>query len=188
MIKRVNNNKFGVIEYAIDNEEDLRELPKEDTNNTVYAIMKKDEKKLVYLYSKELKEYILINRESAGFNAELENINEQLDNIVNSIGDDVLPTTSQTIKGAIAETFQSVSNGKILIASAITDKGVPTSNTDTFQIMADNIKIIENNTTNQQPIYETINDQLYRVILNEDFSKKNYLDKNIFADRYGINS
>ena len=38
---------------------------------------------------------------------------------------------------------QSVSNGKTLIASAITDKEVPTSNTDSFQAMANNIKNIK---------------------------------------------
>ena len=56
MFRRVNNNKFGVIEYAIDSEEDLLDLPREDTNNAVYAILRKDGKKLVYLYSKEIKD------------------------------------------------------------------------------------------------------------------------------------
>ena len=46
----------------------------------------------------------------------------------NAIGTEELPTTAKTLKGAIAETFQSVSSGKTLIASAITDKGVTTSN------------------------------------------------------------
>lgn len=39
----------------------------------------------------------------------------------------------------IAEVFQSVSNGKVAIASAITDKGVLTDATDTFGKMAENI-------------------------------------------------
>lgn len=39
----------------------------------------------------------------------------------------------------------SVSNGKSLIASAITDKGVNTSGNDSFQIMARNIRMIETN-------------------------------------------
>lgn len=39
--------------------------------------------------------------------------------------------------------FTSVSNGKTLVASAITDKGVETLATDTFQTMADNIRAIE---------------------------------------------
>ena len=47
------------------------------------------------------------------------------------------------IKADIDELFQSVSNGKTLIASAITDKGVTTSNTETFQQLAKNIKAIQ---------------------------------------------
>ncbi len=43
----------------------------------------------------------------------------------------------------LTEVFQNVSNGKKLIASAITDKGINTSNTDTFQTMANNINKIE---------------------------------------------
>lgn len=40
------------------------------------------------------------------------------------------------------EVFQLVSNGKSLVASAITDKGVPTGATDTFATMASNIRNI----------------------------------------------
>ena len=82
MFRRVNNNKFGVIEYAIDDEEDLDKLPKGDTNNTVYAILRKDGKNLIYLYSKEVEDYVLINGDLEEINTELESINEQLDNIV----------------------------------------------------------------------------------------------------------
>ena len=64
-----------------------------------------------------------------------------------AIGTEELPTTAKTLKGAIAETFQNVSNGKTLIASAITDKGVATSNTDTFQTMANNISLISGGET-----------------------------------------
>ena len=62
--------------------------------------------------------------------------------------DDFLSTTSinpvqnKIITQALNELFQSVSNGKILIASAITDKGVPTEATDTFATMAGNIREI----------------------------------------------
>ena len=55
-----------------------------------------------------------------------------------------MPTSSQTLKGSISELFQSVSNGKTLIASAITDKGISTSNTDTFETMAINIRNLSN--------------------------------------------
>lgn len=59
-----------------------------------------------------------------------------------AIGTEELSTTAKTLKGAINEVFQDVDNGKTLIASAITDKGIATSNDDTFQTMADNISKI----------------------------------------------
>ena len=46
-------------------------------------------------------------------------------------------------KSDVENLKQSVSNGKQLIASAITDKEVPTSNTDSFQVMANNIRNIK---------------------------------------------
>ena len=55
--------------------------------------------------------------------------------------------TSTNVEGALAELFQSVSNGKTLIASAITDKGISTSNNDTFQTMANNISKIINSSS-----------------------------------------
>ena len=58
MIKKVNRNKLGVIEYSITSEEDLEKLPKGDTDNTVYAV---DDNNKVYLYSKKANDYILIN-------------------------------------------------------------------------------------------------------------------------------
>lgn len=58
MIKKVNKNKFGVIEYSITNAEDLEKLPKGDTDNSVYAV---DDENKVYLYSKKANDYILIN-------------------------------------------------------------------------------------------------------------------------------
>ena len=58
MIKKVNKNKFGVIEYSITDEEDLKDLPKGDTDNSVYAV---DDSNKVYLYSKKANDYILIN-------------------------------------------------------------------------------------------------------------------------------
>ena len=54
-----------------------------------------------------------------------------------------LPTTDKSsIVSAISETFTSVSNGKSLVASAITDKGISTSSDATFEIMAQNIEAI----------------------------------------------
>ena len=65
-----------------------------------------------------------------------------------AIGTEELSTTAKTLKGAINEVFQNVDNGKTLIASAITDKGIATSNNDTFQTMADNISKINSVITN----------------------------------------
>ena len=39
--------------------------------------------------------------------------------------------------------FQSVSDGKALLASAITDQGIKTDATATFEVMANNIRSIE---------------------------------------------
>lgn len=52
MFKRVNSNKYGVIEYIIDDVEDLDKLPRKETDNTVYAVLNKNGKKLVYLCPK----------------------------------------------------------------------------------------------------------------------------------------
>ena len=53
-----------------------------------------------------------------------------------------LETTDKTVLGAINEVFTSASNGKKLIAQAITGKGVETSESDTFSTMAQNINNI----------------------------------------------
>ena len=73
---------------------------------------------------------------------DIANMNEDIADINNDLGTAILNTTDKTLKGAINELFQFVSNGKELIARAITDKGVITSKTDTFQQMANNIRSI----------------------------------------------
>ena len=72
--------------------------------------------------------------------------------------DDTLNTIDKTVIGAInevntelAEVKQSVSNGKSLIASAITDKGIETLSDATFQTMADNIGLIESGEKSNLP-------------------------------------
>lgn len=69
------------------------------------------------------------------------------------IGYDVLESAQEVIENTepgklvdsnvIKEVFQSVSEGKEKIASAITDKGVETDATDTFSTMAQNISDIQ---------------------------------------------
>lgn len=50
--------------------------------------------------------------------------------------------TSNNVEGALNELFIDVSDGKTLVATAITDKGVTTSSNDTFSQMASNIGLI----------------------------------------------
>lgn len=70
---------------------------------------------------------------------DIQTINTQLGDIAKEVGTETLNTIAQDLKGAINEVFQNVSNGKQLIATAITDKGINTSSDDTFQVMATNI-------------------------------------------------
>jgi hypothetical protein len=63
-------------------------------------------------------------------NAAMDEINVTMDDI-NSTMDD--------INSNLENCFQSVSNGKALVASAITGKGVTTASDATFETMADNI-------------------------------------------------
>lgn len=127
---------------------------------------------------KELKKYVENNSGNTGGNVDLSGIQNQINeleieinNVKHEIGSESLPTSSQTIKGAIAETFQNVSNGKTLIASAITDKGVPTSDTDTFQQMASNIGSISSATV-KDPYREN------RALVWEDDFNENELNSN----------
>lgn len=53
-------------------------------------------------------------------------------------------TDKSSLVNAINEVFQFVANGKDLIASAITDKGILTSNIETFTEMSNKIRDIEN--------------------------------------------
>lgn len=73
---------------------------------------------------------------------------KDIDGIKTDLGTAQLTTTAKDIKGAINEVFLSVSNGKQLIATAITDKGITTSSDSTFQTMAANIKNISSKNIN----------------------------------------
>lgn len=71
---------------------------------------------------------------------------ESIDNAINAeniiIKDTDNNFTATHVEGALKELFQSASNGKTLIANAITGKGVATNASDSFQTMATNIKNI----------------------------------------------
>ena len=71
------------------------------------------------------------------------------DEIKQEVGDlSALSTTDKsTLVAAVNETFQSVSNGKSQVASAITDKGVATASDAAFAQMAQNIRAIQTGVT-----------------------------------------
>lgn len=73
----------------------------------------------------------------------------------------------ETLNGDVDNLKQSVSNGKTLVASAITDKGVSTSETDSFKIMEQNIRLIK-----QLP---SIPDGFGGVIVDKDENIKNII-------------
>ena len=113
---------------------------------------------LVY-YDKKIKEYI--NNFSG--DAESDVTKEYVDNQDTKINDKIgnlpnLKTNDKSnIVNAINELFQNVDNGKDLIASAITDKGVDTSKDDTFETMANNILSIITG-GDLTPIHEAMED------------------------------
>lgn len=85
--------------------------------------------------------------------------------------DNTLNTTNKTIVGAINELFQNVSNGKELIATAITDKGVNTSSDDTFQTMANNINnISSSDIESKQSLVDTLTNKGFDCSIDDDFN------------------
>ena len=95
-----------------------------------------------------------------------------------AIGTEELSTTAKTLKGAINEVFQDVDNGKTLIASAITDKGIATSNNDTFQVIADNISKINSVITDVNiNSYNILKDNWKFKLLSNEGTNTSYTDE-----------
>lgn len=69
---------------------------------------------------------------------------------------DKIDKSIKTISDEVAEVKKSVSDGKHKVASAITDKGVATEVTDTFDTMAENIGKIQTGTSNTQILDTTM--------------------------------
>lgn len=74
---------------------------------------------------------------------EEENENENLAASSIEYNNSTSSMTATNVQEAIDELFTDVSEGKTLIATAVTDKGVETAATDSFQQMAENISQIE---------------------------------------------
>nr|DAZ34477.1 MAG TPA: Pectate lyase [Caudoviricetes sp.] len=108
----------------------------------------------------------LNNYDDTSIKNDIQTINTQFKDIANELGDETLQTNAQDLKGAINEVFQNASNGKTLIAQAITGKGVSTSNTDTFQTMATNINSIQT-VSDASGIIFTLNNKKYKLSKND---------------------
>lgn len=77
------------------------------------------------------------------FNDEGTGLSQQLENFATKeYVDDAILGASNNLQEQINNLFQNVSNGKELIASAITDKGIDASEDETFQELADKISSI----------------------------------------------
>lgn len=73
----------------------------------------------------------------------LKNVKIPVDNEINAESEN--PVQNKVIAAELEKLFQSVSEGKRLIALAITDRGVITSATDSFEQMAKNIMSLKRN-------------------------------------------
>lgn len=91
------------------------------------------------------KQYAIISSTSGSLDADVVNY----DNTTSG-------ATATDVQWALDEVFQSVSNGKELIADAITDKGVSTSATDSFSTMAGNITSLHTITEQEAQSYSSI--------------------------------
>jgi DNA repair exonuclease SbcCD nuclease subunit len=102
----------------------------------------------------------------------LDEVDAQFKDIAN-IGKltDLDTTEKSSIVGAINEVFQSASNGKSLIATAITGKGVSASNTDTFEQLANKIRQIEGQGTTPTPSIFSITNNLSNCTNNNSASE-----------------
>lgn len=90
--------------------------------------------------------------EQCGINCE-SNLNTKIKQVVDDVNSnfDDVNTAISSLNTTTNQLFQSVSNGKALVAGAITDKGVSTSANDSFNQMATNIRKINGGGTGGIP-------------------------------------
>lgn len=74
------------------------------------------------------------------------------------------------VEQRVEDCFQSVSNGKRMIAEAITGKGIITSANDTFKVMADNIYAIPSKS--EDIIVSMVGNGTARIILDNYVCKE----------------
>lgn len=73
----------------------------------------------------------------------------------NPVQNKIITTKINELEKSFTEAKKSVSDGKKLVATAITDKGVATSQTDSFATMAENIGQIKTSGTKTTMVLQT---------------------------------
>lgn len=108
---------------------------------------------------------LVIDSEGKSNTKKFDEVNTQLKDIAN-IGKltDLDTTEKSSIVGAINEVFQNASNGKQLIATAITGKGITATKNDTFEQLANKIEQIQGDSV--EGLIITINNVKYRLSKN----------------------
>lgn len=124
------------------------------TGGKIIFIVLKEGTYHIYDISGEIIEHTSESLKDMVFNSDLESIFGNLNNIheeveivnsdITSICEAILTINSNIMElnSDMQEVFQSVSDGKALVASAITDRGMLTSSDATYQTMANNILAI----------------------------------------------
>ena len=86
-----------------------------------------------------------LNQDISNLSSNISNTSSQINTLSSQIGtlSNLQTSNKENLVAAINETFTSASNGKQIIATAITGMGVATSASDTYQTMANNIQSIE---------------------------------------------
>jgi hypothetical protein len=142
-------------------------LTKQEVDNKVDKVEGKGLSTVDFTTAYETKLKGLSNYNDTIIKNDIQTINTQLGDIANTGKlTDLNTTEKSSIVGAINEVFQNASNGKTLIAQAITGKGVSTSNTDTFQTMATNINSIQT-VSDASGIIFTLNNKKYKLSKND---------------------
>ena len=86
-----------------------------------------------------------LNQDTSNLSSNISDAFSQINTLSSQIGNlsNLQTSNKENLIAAINETFTSASNGKQIIATAITGMGVATSASDTYQTMANNIQSIE---------------------------------------------
>ena len=167
----ISSNEYATKKYVQDYHESKEELQKEYIDKQDQEILQEakaytdqvvavqDFSNFVKLSDVQALDYKLSNQIKNVENNQKTYTDKQIAQVVSDANENFndIETAIQTLNQGQNNLFQSVSNGKSKIAGAITDKGVTTSASDTFETMATNIKNITTS-TETDPSYVNTSD------------------------------